>query len=481
MFEKNYIKKTFLQVGYPKIISFILGFVSFPLMIQSVGLADYGVYIYIGSLVGLVEVFMDFGITSAWGKHCSSLRTAKLTIENHYLIWLLCQMVFAVTFLLVCLFIRDNVNMDNKLIFIHVLLTLFFGVFHNFQKSTLNSLLYFKLVARLDLIESIFRTLIYVSIAFIYKSVESMALLFLISSIVLLLISSFWILIKVINKDLISSEFNGIDQIRVVFSQSVMFLWLRLSTRLFHEIPVIILKGYTNDYLVGLLGSLRKLIEYLIIPYSIIGNILMFRAKELVMERKNSILLENLNMIVFFTICLTPLILCFEHIIIKSFFDSYNLDMPLMPLLMVYLISHVMFALYAPVSDYLGALKERNYFLTMMVVVTTVILLAIALVNRNHLLLIPLIVLLNFILALGYCLISRKVILENSKMDKRSTSETLLINQFAITICFFMVKFLFADLINVQYMYVIFFLLFLLNFKLHNAFVLNYLKGLKEI
>ena len=481
MFEKNYLKKTFLQIGFPKIISFVLGFVSFPLMINAVGLTDYGIYIYISSLVILVEAFMDFGITSAWGKHCSSLRTSKINVENHYFLWMLCQIVFAVTILFICLLISYNINIDNKLIFIYVLLTLFFGVFHNFQKSTLNSLLYFKLVARIDLIESVFRTLIYLLVAFFYKSVETMALLFLFSCIMLLLISSLMIFIKVIDKNFINNEFNKIDQLKFIFSQSVMFLWLRLSTRFFHEIPVIILRNYTNDYLVGLLGSMRKFIEYLTIPFSIIGNILMIRSKELILAKKNKILLENLNMIIFFVIFFIPLILLFENIIIDSFFDSYNLSMPLIPLVIFYLISHIMFSLYAPVSDYLGALKQRNYFLTIMVVITTAILLTTSFLNQNHLLLIPLIVLMNFILAFGYYLISKKIILQNFKLKKISKSETLLINQFILTLCFFTFKFLFEDLLNVNYIYIIFLILFFTNFKFHNAFIFKYLKGLKAI
>jgi len=481
MFEKNYLKKTFLQIGFPKIISFVLGFVSFPLMINAVGLTDYGIYIYISSLVILVEAFMDFGITSAWGKHCSSLRTSKINVENHYFLWMLCQIVFAVTILFICLLISYNINIDNKLIFIYVLLTLFFGVFHNFQKSTLNSLLYFKLVARIDLIESVFRTLIYLLVAFFYKSVETMALLFLFSCIMLLLISSLMIFIKVIDKNFINNEFNKIDQLKFIFSQSVMFLWLRLSTRFFHEIPVIILRNYTNDYLVGLLGSMRKFIEYLTIPFSIIGNILMIRSKELILAKKNKILLENLNMIIFFVIFFIPLILLFENIIIDSFFESYNLSMPLIPLVIFYLISHIMFSLYAPVSDYLGALKQRNYFLTIMVVITTAILLTTSFLNQNHLLLIPLIVLMNFILAIGYYLISKKIILQNFKLKKISKSETLLINQFILTLCFFTFKFLFEDLLNVNYIYIIFLILFFTNFKFHNAFIFKYLKGLKAI
>lgn len=481
MFEKNYLKKTFLQIGYPKILSFILGFVSFPLMINSVGLSDYGVYIYISSLVVLVEAFMDFGITSAWGKHCSSLRTSKINIENHYFLWMLCQIVFAVTILLICLLISDSINIDNRLIFIYVLLTLFFGVFHNFQKSTLNSLLYFKLVARIDLIESVFRTLIYLSVAFFYKSVETMALLFLISCLMLLLISSLMIFIKAINKNFINDELNKVNQLKFIFSQSVMFLWLRLSTRFFHEIPVIILRNYTNDYLVGLLGSMRKFVEYLTIPFSIIGNILMIRSKELILAKKNKILLENLNMIVFFVIFFIPLILLFENIIIESFFDSYNLAMPLIPLVIFYLISHIVFSLYAPVSDYLGALKQRNYFLTIMVIITTALLLTTSFLYQDQLLLIPLIVLMNFLLAFGYYLISKKIILQNLIIKKLSKSETLLINQFILTICFFAFKFLFENLLNVEYIYIIFSLLYFGNFKLHMAFILNHSKGWKEI
>ena len=62
MFEKNYIKH--FRNWLSKIISFIIGFVSFPLMINSIGLTN-GVYIYLSTIVILIEAFMDFGITSA--------------------------------------------------------------------------------------------------------------------------------------------------------------------------------------------------------------------------------------------------------------------------------------------------------------------------------------------------------------------------------------------------------------------------------
>ena len=102
-----------------------------------------------------------------------------------------------------------------------------------------------------------------------------MALLFLLGSILLLIISSS-ISIRIILKEKTRKRKN---EFKMILNKSFMFLWLRLSTRLFHELPVIILRNYTNDFLVGLLGSIRKLIEYLTIPFSIIGNILMVRSK----------------------------------------------------------------------------------------------------------------------------------------------------------------------------------------------------------
>tara|TARA_Y100000816_G_C26104140_1_gene586106 strand:+ start:2168 stop:3601 length:1434 start_codon:yes stop_codon:yes gene_type:complete len=477
MFEKNYIKKTFFEIGYPKIISFLIGFVSFPLMINSIGLTEYGVYIYLSTIVILIEAFMDFGITSAWGKHCASLRTNEYDIKNSYFIWIFFQVFSAVLILLISLTIVFFNDIDNESIFIYILFTLFFGVFHNFQKSTLHSLLCFKIVARIDLLESVFRTLIYLMIAFFFKSVVIMALLFLLSSILLLIISSSISIRIIFEKKKLRKRKN---EFKMILNKSFMFLWLRLSTRLFHELPVIILRNYTNDFLVGLLGSIRKLIEYLTIPFSIIGNILMVRSKELIIRKKNNILLNSLNMVIYFVLLFLPLIMLFEDILLISFFDSFNLDIPLFLLIVFYLISNIVFSLYAPVSDYLGALTQRNYFLSAMVILSVIVLFLISTLETDQILMIAIIVLLNFILAFGYYIISKKIILKDN-FKKILKSEILLIIQVFLTFCFFILEYLSVAHIHFKIIYFTFLVIYLINFKLFDSLIFYYLKKFKEI
>ena len=68
MAEKNYLLKVIAYSSVPKIITVVLTLISFPLMIRSIGTSDYGLYVYLLSIIAIFESFIDFGISSAAGR-----------------------------------------------------------------------------------------------------------------------------------------------------------------------------------------------------------------------------------------------------------------------------------------------------------------------------------------------------------------------------------------------------------------------------
>ena len=66
--KKYYLIKVIGYSSVPKILTVIFTLVSFPLMIRSLGTENYGIYIYLLSIIAIFESFIDFGISSASGR-----------------------------------------------------------------------------------------------------------------------------------------------------------------------------------------------------------------------------------------------------------------------------------------------------------------------------------------------------------------------------------------------------------------------------
>jgi O-antigen/teichoic acid export membrane protein len=378
---------------------------------------------------------MDFGITSAWGKVCTYLRSEKKPLLHNYSIWLKSQIGIALVGFILFLVIGSFFFEDDFIIYKYILCSLFISVINNFQKVTLSAFLEFKFVARLDLLESSIRSFTYLIVAFYYQTVVTLSLLSIVSALILLAFSSFFVGNVLRHLKDPTTETRSTVIYKGILNQAPLFLWLRLSTRAFHEVPILIIRYYSGEYVVGLLGSMRKLTEYLVIPFSIVGNIIMYRGKELLDSGKGLLLLNNINLLYFLALCSMPLIIVFQNVIGKSFVDSNFETNKFIFLTTLYTSSHIVFALYAPVSDYLGALLKRNIFLTIIVLIALISLGIIANMDLYYDVLIYLVVCLNVTLGIGYYIISRITILKQ-KTHFILKSEAMIIIQFLLSFSF---------------------------------------------
>lgn len=430
MFEGHYLRRTVLQVGYPKIFSFVLNFVSFPILLNGIGLEEYGVFVYTSSIAILVEIFLDLGITSAWGKNCTKLRINERSILYTYKVWFIFQLTIAIIGFLLFLILGIFFISEYYEIYFYILSSLLLGVLFNFQKATLNAMLKFNVVAKLDLIESISRSLIFTVVGLLFKNVQTLAFLFTCSVFVQLVLSSLSVKSMLLNSNSNNYAPPVIKILRSLFKEAPLFLWLRLSTRFFHEIPILLLRNFYGEYIVGLFGSIRKLTEYLVIPFSIVGSILMYRGEELVNSGKGKLLLNNINIIMFLTLCFSPIIIVFEGIIERLFIDTIFNPRLFVALSMSYACAHIVFSLYAPISDYLGSLLRRNIFLSALVLCGIFILWMGSISGLDDLTMLYLIIGQNLILGYGYYLISRKAISRNESWPLLNTELMLIIQIF---------------------------------------------------
>ena len=275
--KKYYLIKVIGYSSVPKILTVIFTLVSFPLMIRSLGTENYGIYIYLLSIIAIFESFIDFGISSASGRAIAREREKNININNYIKKWLILQFKIssvgiAPFFLIVYLLSNDFLNNTNLKVLLIMTLISWFTIFINFGRASLTSLLKFKYLAFLDTFESILRSLSWLFVAFFSPPLLGLTSALLATCILTLIFCS--ILLSIIFKD--QSKFNSSVEIKtsnkIMINESLEFLWLRFITRAFQSIPIIIFGKLWDVNVLGTIGAFKKVIEITNLPFSIIGN-----------------------------------------------------------------------------------------------------------------------------------------------------------------------------------------------------------------
>ena len=74
MNERNYLLNVLAVSSVPRLVSFVLKLISYPIMVRSVGATELGIVMYIGAVIAVTESFVDFGASSAAGKEIAIAR-----------------------------------------------------------------------------------------------------------------------------------------------------------------------------------------------------------------------------------------------------------------------------------------------------------------------------------------------------------------------------------------------------------------------
>jgi len=183
MNDKNYILNVLTISSLPKILSFSLKLISYPLMVRAVGVSQLGVVVYLSAVITILECFVDFGATTAAGKDIAAARDQDSVSEVYVLMkWLKFQISIAlisfIPFLLftyLITFYSSTINFDIEILIILVISN-WLRVFINFIRTALTSLLAFKLLVVLDILESLMQSLFWFLVATYLPTIFGLAL-----------------------------------------------------------------------------------------------------------------------------------------------------------------------------------------------------------------------------------------------------------------------------------------------------------------
>jgi O-antigen/teichoic acid export membrane protein len=427
MIEEKYLLKVLGLTGIPKIITFGLTLFSYPILLNSLGAETYGIFLFVASSLVLFEILMDLGISSAAGKSIASIRAhyQPTVIRSVFYVWARLQAFFVlVGFVpmigLTYLVIEGGLEFEGTTLLLVMSATTAIRTVTNFLRPNLQSLLSFKSLAVLDIFESVTRSLGFLLVAFFFPSLLGLAYVELfiatLTSIfaIVLITLVFSNMTSNTSSETIPKYLKQKISIKSCLRESADFLWLRFSTRLFYEAPILIFGSFLGAETVGVVGAFRKITEILSTPYLIIGNAIMVRINEIGMHGESALrsLWNAVMKIISTSLFFAVLVFFMTGSLAEILFPESSLTVQLFPIMTILVFIHVVFAMVAPMSDYLGGLRTRNIFLTAVSFIQLLVLWGLA-STENLLITIISHVVISMILSIGYSLIAHKVFFNN--------------------------------------------------------------------
>lgn len=374
MKDPSYLYSVLALSGLPKALTFALTAISFPLMVHALGAAEYGVMVYLTSIIGLLELAAGFGVASATGKalaECRTSRPSQMRTELHR--WGRLQLwVFGASALPACfaafLFIQfggHDSRLDSRL-FALVFLTMYVATSVTFGRAALTSMLAFKQLAVLDTVESVVRSAGWLVVGLWFPTALSLAWAALLTSAVALTLAGL-LLRRVTKLDGASpARDDGAARPLTMLRESATFMALSLGTRTYQALPILLVGRMLGLEVTGVLGAFTKLVEIVSLPFTVVGNALMVRAPEL-KQRGNEALRRYWDMLS--KLAIVALMLFFGCWLMSAQLAVWLLPDSLLAAKMFGIASALVLArsvsdLFAPASDYVGGLRRRIVFLT---------------------------------------------------------------------------------------------------------------------
>jgi len=262
-------------------------------MLRAVGPSEYGVIVYVGAIISILESFVDFGVSSAAGKGIAEVRAQKPHLLRKELMgWIKLQSKVALFGLIpligisyLIFFMNTTIVVDPWLLLILVF-TVWLTIPANFARSCIRSYLAFGTSAVLDTVESIVRSSGLLIIAWFFPSAMGLAFaglstIFITAS--LCCWSLMWVsanhTVPMVSEDYIKDDTLEVASVSLMMKESFSFLGLRLSTRAFQAGPLIMF-GMFGPEIVGIVSAFSKILEIVTFPFMTIGNALSVKAQE---------------------------------------------------------------------------------------------------------------------------------------------------------------------------------------------------------
>jgi len=376
--ERNYLIKVLGLSAIPRLTTFGLTLVSLPLMIRALGADRYGIMVYLGSIMSMLELLVGFGVASAAGKgiaSCRAIRKHRLSYELGR--WARLQFAVAVASILPVIgigyvvVVRGESQEIGPGLFLTVAATLFVSVLVTFVRSVLQSMLAFKTIAGLDTIESTVRSTGWLVVAWLFPTVLGLAVAGFITSCVAGLLGVAFLSLTIRKHGLSPHETSlpNSDTLKLplkhMLLESLSFVGLTLGTRAYQTLPIVLLRHLLGFELVGIIGAFSKVIEVLTLPFTVIGNALMVRAQE-IRNRGAEIVNRYWDMLLRF--CVLAMVAAWgfwfvAHEVAVLLLPESSLASRLFSIMTALIWLRAVSDLFAPGSDYVGGLRSRVTFL----------------------------------------------------------------------------------------------------------------------
>jgi len=384
MRNKNYLLNVLTLSALPRIFSSLFSLISLPIMLHEVGAKEYGNVIYYGAVIAILEAFVDFGVSSAAGKELSSARVLRPeNLLTEFFMWSRLQLttsLIGITPLILISYLvissSDKIEF-NLTIFIFVLSSAWLAICSNFIRSALMAMLGFKSLAILDTFQSLCRSTSYLSVAYILPTTLGVVLAGFFTALFtsVLAVVLIWILFKRrILTPLVYHNNSGMFlSKKVMIQESLHFLWLRLAIRSFDSIPVLLFGRLLGSEVAGIFGTVTKLLELITFPFAVIGNALSVQSHKVINQSQEANLIVAFWDTIFRILCLSifgvAFILLGNDYLSKIFYPNSEIAPIFIFVMSLQVLTSAATTIVGPISDYVGALKQRNILLTLISIV----------------------------------------------------------------------------------------------------------------
>lgn len=378
MSDHNYLYRVLGLSFLPRVLTFLLTLISFPLMVRGLGAGEYGIIVYLTSVAIVLEIPAGFGVSGAVGRAMALHRaSAPHKLREELANWARWQMTVcvcslpvsvAIGYLSVTMWVRQDIPTGLLAV---VILSLYVSVFTSFSKAVLTSMLRFKHLAMLEAFESLTRSAGWFAVGIIFKTVWALALAQLATAVGVLSLAIFFLTRSV--KEMPASEEGVFDEAAAaalspggMFRQSLAFLMLLLGTRAYQALPVMLVSKLLGFEVAGILGAFARIAELVNVPFIVVGNALMVRVPE-IHQRGIVIITRYWDMLS--RLAVVALGVGFGFWLISDAISTWMLPASaLAPSLFAIQSALIFFRaisdLAAPAADYVGGLKRRVYFLS---------------------------------------------------------------------------------------------------------------------
>ncbi|KRC81725.1 lipopolysaccharide biosynthesis protein [Sphingomonas sp. Root241] len=378
MSDQNYLYRVLGLSFLPRVLTFLLTLISFPLMVRGLGASEYGIIVYLTSVAIVLEIPAGFGVSGAVGRAMAVRRaSAPHKLREELARWARWQLTVCfcslpisavIGYLAVTIWIQQAIPLGLLAV---VILSLYVSVFTSFSKAVLTSMLRFKHLAMLEAFESLTRSAGWFAVGIFFKTVWALALVQLATAVCVMGLAIYFLTrslsdIPAADEDMMDEAATAALSPDGMFRQSVAFLMLLLGTRAYQALPVMLVSKLLGFEVAGILGAFGRIAELVNVPFVVVGNALMVRVPE-IHTRGLVVITRYWDMLSRLAVVALGVGLGFW--LISDEVSAWMLpDSALAPSLFAIQSALIFFRaisdLAAPAADYVGGLKRRVYFLS---------------------------------------------------------------------------------------------------------------------